>query len=71
MTSQLLRAKRAADAETVFREGLKRSPKNGRLLFGLIKALNAQGKVEASALVKQEFDEAWKYADVKLRIDDL
>ena len=39
-----LRAGRGADAEKVFREGLKRSPRNGWMLFGLMESLKAQGK---------------------------
>jgi tetratricopeptide (TPR) repeat protein len=61
----------AAGAETVFREGLRRSPNNGRMLFGLLESLKAQGKSEAIAWVRREFEAAWKGADVQLRIEDL
>jgi hypothetical protein len=63
---ELLRAGRASEAETVLREGLRRSPKNGFLLFGLMEALKAQGKDFAQ--VKLEFDAAWAKSDVKLSV---
>ncbi len=40
----LLRAGQAPQAELVFREGLRRSPHNGRMLFGLLESLKAQNK---------------------------
>ena len=61
----------AAGAESVFREGLRRSPKNGRMLFGLLESLKAQSKRDAAAWVEQEFQAAWKGADVQLRLKDL
>lgn len=67
----LLRAGKPADAEKVFREGVKRSPHNGRMLFGLVESLKAQGKNEDAAWVRKELDEAWAKADIKLRIEDL
>jgi tetratricopeptide (TPR) repeat protein len=67
----LLRAGQANRAELVFREGLRRSPRNGRMLFGLMKSLEAQNKKEATDFVRQEFERSWKNADVKLRVEDL
>jgi tetratricopeptide (TPR) repeat protein len=66
----LLRAGQEAEAEKVFREGVKRSPRNGRMLFGLTEALRAQKKLEEAAWVQREFDAAWAKADVKLRLED-
>ncbi len=66
----LLRAGHNAQAEDVFREGLRRSPRNGRILFGLMESLKAQGKTEAAQLVQKEFMAAWKNADVTLRPGD-
>jgi tetratricopeptide (TPR) repeat protein len=66
----LLRAGDPAAAETVFREGLRRSPNNGRMLFGLLDSLKAQQKTDAAAWVQGEFDTAWKGADIKLRLED-
>ena len=67
----LLKAKKYAEAEVVFREALDAHPRDGRLLFGLLEALNGQNKKTAAAQVKVQFDEAWKSADTKLKIGDL
>jgi tetratricopeptide (TPR) repeat protein len=67
----LLRSGQADRAEAVFREGLRRGPRNGRLLFGLMKSLEAQRKSDAARLVKAEFDAAWKQADVTLHLGNL
>ena len=67
----LLGAGKPAEAEVVFREGVKRSPRNGRMLFGLMESLKAQGKTEEAAWVKREYDAAWAKADVVLRVKDL
>jgi tetratricopeptide (TPR) repeat protein len=64
----LLRAGQADRAEAVFREGLRRSPRNGRMLFGLMESLKAQNKTYAAELVRREFETAWKSADVTLRV---
>ena len=61
----------ASAAEAVFREGLRRSPRNGRMLFGLLESLKAQGKTEAAQWVEREFRVAWKGADIELRLPDL
>ncbi|HYL34466.1 MAG TPA: hypothetical protein VEV17_00990 [Bryobacteraceae bacterium] len=67
----LLLAGDAPAAETVFREGLRRSPRNGRLLFGLLESLKAQHKTDAIPWVQREFDAAWKGADIELHVKDL
>jgi hypothetical protein len=61
----------AAGAEAVFREGLRRSPNNGRILFGLLESLKAQRKSDAVRWVEREFNAAWKGADLELRLKDL
>ena len=71
MAGSLLRAGRATEAEAVFREGLIKSPRNGRLLFGLRASLKAQGKTESATLVDTEFQRAWQDADVELNIAGL
>ncbi len=57
----LLEAKRFTDAERVYREDLKRHPKNGWSLYGLKAALDAQGK--PSPDVAKEFAESWSRSD--------
>jgi len=67
----LLASGDAAGAETVFREGLRRSPKNGRMLFGLLESLKAQQKTDDAVWVQREFDAAWKGADIALNLKGL
>ncbi len=67
----LLRAGKAGEAEQEFRKALDTMPRNGRLLFGLLESLKAQGKMHAVKIVEREFERAWKGADTKLRIEDL
>ena len=63
----LLRDGKPAQAETVFREDLKRNPKNGWALFGLSEAMKAQKKKgENLTAIDREFDKAWEHADVTL-----
>jgi len=62
----LLKAGKPPEAEAVYREDLRRHPKNGWALFGLAQALRAQKKDKDAAAVDAEFAEAWKRADVKL-----
>jgi len=66
--ASLLLSGDAAGAEEVFREGLRRSPHNGRMLFGLLESLKAQRKSDAAAWVQREFDAAWKGADFQLSL---
>ena len=65
----LLRAGRGGEAEKVFREGLRRSPRDGWMLFGLRESLKAQGKSEGMDEVKRELDAAWTKADVEQTLD--
>lgn len=62
----LLDAGRAAEAEAVYWQDLKKSPSNGWSLFGLAKALRAQGKDDAAALAEKRFEKVWSAADVEL-----
>jgi tetratricopeptide (TPR) repeat protein len=65
----LLEAGEPDKAEQVFREDLKRWPRNGWSLLGLENALRRQGKTENADLVKREYEAAWKRADVRLMLD--
>jgi len=67
----LLRDGQSAEAEKVFREDLRRNPGSGRSLFGLMTALDAQGKKDEASKVRSEYRKAWKYADIKLTVNDL
>jgi len=55
----------------VFREALRRSPHNGRVLFGLLESLKAQKKTASEEAVQREFDAAWKGADLKLKLGEM
>ena len=59
----LLDSGRAAEAETVYWEDLRRNRENGWALAGLHRALAAQNKTEEAALVEQRFKKAWARAD--------
>jgi tetratricopeptide (TPR) repeat protein len=61
----LLSAGRNKEAEAVYREDLKRWPDNGWSLYGLSKALAAQGSPEA-AEVEARFKKAWARADIQI-----
>jgi tetratricopeptide (TPR) repeat protein len=67
----LLETGKPAEAEQVFREDLRRNPRNPRSLFGLIHCLKAQQKEADTTWVEREFRAAWKNADTKLRLSDL
>lgn len=62
----LLEAGRAAEAETVYWEDLRRNRENGWALFGLMQALRAQNKSGDAALIEARFRKAWERADVTL-----
>jgi hypothetical protein len=67
----LLKAGHAAEAETVFRDGVKQVPHNGRMLFGLIESLKAQSKTDEVRWVQKEFNSAWAKADVTPSVNEL
>ena len=62
----LLKSGQAAEAEAVFRADLKRNPRNGRSLFGLLESLKAQKKTVNAQWVQSEFDSAWKSSPLRL-----
>jgi tetratricopeptide (TPR) repeat protein len=62
----LLEAGRPAEAETVYWDDLRRNRDNGWALFGLARALRAQGKTSQAEIVETRFTKAWARADVTL-----
>lgn len=62
----MLEADKPAQAEQVYREDLEEFPNNGWSLFGLYESLRVQGRASEAEVVKEQFEEAWKYADVEL-----
>ena len=67
----LLQSGDASTAEKVFRDDLEQNPRNPRSLFGLAEALTRQNRLYEASWVKRQFDEAWKGADIQLKIEDL
>lgn len=67
----LLRDGQNAEAEKVFREDLRRNPGSGRSYFGLMTALEALGKKDEALKAGSQFRKAWKYADIKLTVNEL
>ncbi len=69
----LTRVKQFDRAEQVFREDLTHNPRNARSLYGLWQTLLATRKPSekgAVAAAEKQFREAWKRADVTLRVED-
>ncbi len=66
LAALLLKSNRAADAETVYREDLRRNPENGWSLHGLELALQALNRPADAAAVHKRFEKAWARADFKL-----
>ena len=62
----LLDAGRPAEAEAVYRDSLKTYRRDGWALAGLELALNRQGKTAEAKATRLDFDDAWRFADVKL-----
>jgi tetratricopeptide (TPR) repeat protein len=67
----LLQAGRHAEAESVFREDLRRNQRNGRSLFGLCESLKRQGKTDTASLIEPQYRVAWSKADRPLRVEEL
>ncbi|MBP6382509.1 MAG: hypothetical protein KA321_07455, partial [Pseudomonadales bacterium] len=63
----LLQAGRIAQAEAVFREDQRRQPGNGWGLYGLMRALQLQGKQDEADAVGRDFELAWAKADITIK----
>jgi len=66
----LLRAGNVTEAEGVFRESLRRNPRDPRALFGLMESLKAEKKLDAADSVRREFESSWKNPSLQLRLED-
>jgi tetratricopeptide (TPR) repeat protein len=62
----LLAAGRPAEAESAYRDELKRNPENGWSLYGLEKSLRAQKRKAEADEVAARFSRAWANADMTL-----
>src|SRR6185295_3369877 len=59
----LLELGRTKEAETAFRDDMKKFPDNGWSLSGLQRSLERQRRAKEAAEVKTRFDQAWRLAD--------
>jgi hypothetical protein len=64
----LLKVTRAAEAESVNKEDLRRNRGNGWTLFGLAQSLQAQGREAEAAEARRNYEKAWTGADVLLSV---
>jgi len=62
----LLKAGKPAEAQAVYEKDLQQYPHNGWSTFGLIAALEAQGKTDEAATHREHFKAMWQFADVQL-----
>jgi tetratricopeptide (TPR) repeat protein len=62
----LLTHGRAAEAEQVYRDDLKRLPNNGWSLYGLSRSLHLQNKHEEAKKLDTAFAAVWQDADIKI-----
>jgi tetratricopeptide (TPR) repeat protein len=62
----LLELGRAKEAETAFRDDMKKFPDNGWSLSGLQASLVKQGRTAEATAVKARFDEQWKKSDIQV-----
>jgi tetratricopeptide (TPR) repeat protein len=62
----LIKTGRVSEAEAVYRHDLGHNPNNGWALYGLAQSLQLQGRKADAAAAQQQFDAAWKNADITL-----
>ena len=62
----LLAENRAAEAEAVYREDLRRQPNNGWSLLGLTRSLKLQRKTAEAEKFDAQFQAVWKNADLQI-----
>lgn len=66
LANALLKAADFAKAEGVLRDDLRKLPENGWALNALAICLEEQGKADEATHVRERFEKAWQYADVRL-----
>ncbi|HEV7614255.1 MAG TPA: hypothetical protein VGO37_20435 [Steroidobacteraceae bacterium] len=64
--AELLRAGKATDAERTYRNDLARHPGNGWALYGLMQALQAEGRGAEASAAEAEFRTAWRQATISI-----
>ncbi|MDO6429084.1 hypothetical protein Q4E93_00705 [Flavitalea sp. BT771] len=63
--ADLLKMKKAREAENVYRQDLDRNPGNGWSLLGLYQSLAAQGRAGEAARVREQYRKAFEASDVR------
>ncbi len=63
----LMQERRFEEAETVYRDDLKRRPENGWSLFGLSECLKFQGKTDEAQTFLTRFDQVWRKSDLRIQ----
>jgi hypothetical protein len=64
--AELMGAGNHKEAESVYRDDLRRHPGNGWALFGLMQALKADGRAAESRAAETEFRTAWRHATISI-----
>lgn len=63
----LLKAGKAKEAQAVYEADLKQYMHNGWSTFGLIQALEAQGKNADADMMREHFKAMWQFSDIELK----
>ena len=63
----LLTDGKAKEAQAVFEKDLEQYPHNGWSTYGLMLALEAQGKTDEAAMHREHFAPIWQFADIELK----
>ncbi|RYZ14423.1 MAG: hypothetical protein EON61_03765 [Alphaproteobacteria bacterium] len=63
----LLKAGKAKEAQAVYEADLKQYMHNGWSTFGLIQALEAQGKTADADMQREHFKAMWQFSDIELK----
>lgn len=63
----LMKAGKAKEAQAVYEADLKQYMHNGWSTFGLIQALDAQGKKADADMLREHFKAMWQFADIELK----
>jgi predicted Zn-dependent protease len=66
----LLKHGDAADAEATFREGVRRSPHDPRMLLGLSEAQSAAGHAADAVAARREFMALWQGSEGEPEVAD-
>ena len=64
--AELLQAGMPREAERVYRDELKRQPRDGWALRGLVEALKAEGRSAKARAAEANFRQAWRHATVSI-----